>query len=331
MTKFASDKTLFLKKLLMKHCCFLLLLIISVFFSCQNQPKPQLFAFTDSLKLRDSASVNSKLIGYLHKSYPVIYKGEKGDSLIALIEGNLIFGQWLKVETDSGNTGWVFSGGLDFDSTEINYGVFNALNAANDSILLVPDEKKIPVYQLPQLSSKKLHELEGLREILVTAEDTITCPVTGVKRAWVSWMDDQGNPGYILKSNLIKRISNEISPEEFKKTLIKMYDPIEEDEGYEFKSLKRFENGDDGAEWTEESELTFNFDGKYIIIGYMYTYATIKMDRIIRNKNKFTIGTKPGQFSKDKIIELELNNGFIKVYNAGELSVKYVPGKADNY
>ena len=250
--------------------------------------------------------------------------------MIALIEGNLIFGQWLKVKTNSGTVGWVFSGGIDFDASEEGYGKFNSSNMATDSILVVPNKKNIPVYKLPHLSSEKTYSIKGYSEVMIKGEDTVVCPVTNLKRIWIRYENDKGNTAYILKSNLARKSIKENPFEELKNALIKKYGVKKTEEGYEFKSIKKFINGDDGADWTEESELVFDFGKKYITIGYMYTYDRISMKQIEKNGNKY-IFWENSAYSMDKKFEIELDNGFIKVNNAGELSVKYIPGRALNY
>ena len=116
------------------------LIVLSVF-SCK-QEDPVLFCYTENLRIRKNDNPDSKVIGKLSKGEKVKYLAEWGDSLKAVINNNNLNERWIKIETDSGKIGWVFSGGLTGDSSFIKLENFNNRSNIRDSVLYVPYGKR---------------------------------------------------------------------------------------------------------------------------------------------------------------------------------------------
>ena len=80
-----------------------------------------IYVWVDRLRLRREANTSSDVIIELKEGTQLIYRGEKTDFTQKIqLRGQVYEEPWLKVETDKGETGWVFGGAVKFYKPKID-------------------------------------------------------------------------------------------------------------------------------------------------------------------------------------------------------------------
>jgi len=117
---------------------FLLLIVVLLAWSCQPkkenresspgqlaaeqarlEPRPSFIINIDDLRLRDAAGPDAEIVATLDKGTRLYDLGEVSDFTTAVSLRGIRFNEpWIKVETESGQQGWVYGGALNFELNE---------------------------------------------------------------------------------------------------------------------------------------------------------------------------------------------------------------------
>lgn len=305
--------------------CFLIL------GSCSNR-KQQAYCWTNNVNIRDVPASDGKVIGQLDKNQLVTLTGAIGDSLTVILGDNVIPGFWVEITTAENKTGWVISAALSCSSDENDSAKsIKRKEILADTLYYIPPNTIVPVYKKPQPGAEIKMTYSATQSILSDQTFIAREKCTGMAWEWVSVASGSGG-GYILRSNL--KLRDELIqayPLDYS-LLDWFFGDISDTEIVYFKSLKKFKNGDDGAEWEEDSQLNFQFYNNILSTGYMYNYEYYHVVGLSEKNGIYSFLAYV--FDPNDIRELQMkfsDDGTITLLGNMEISCKYIPGTAMNY
>ncbi|PLX07599.1 MAG: hypothetical protein C0594_06340 [Marinilabiliales bacterium] len=299
--------------------------ILSFFFliiSCSEKNSQinntKAICLVDQLRIRSDKNLDAIVIGNLNINDTVKLLENSEDTLSVTLNKNIIPGRWVKIQS-ADTTGWVFSGALHcINEKPISYQDTNML-------LYIDINQNVNLLKSDKINSESIKTFIGPRYIEVVGIGSRK-KCSNDLETWYQVKHYSGSDKkyFIQAASLISRekLMSNIAQNSID---LRSELPMNDEDHAVFWSEKEYENGDDGASWTEPSAFNLNIEDSTLMTGYMYTESVYNLIDAVKIQDKICL-ILAGSYDLKNITHIlieVLDDRSIYVHTYDDLSGKY--------